>query len=722
MLRTLTALVPSLAILLVGVGHAAEVTSADPPQVSDDIAQLLQDRVYAAAAAAIDQALAKPDAPGDYLLYLKGRALLLQREFDAAVGAFGQLARQFPASPWNRRARFASGLALAAKHDFAQAATIYRTEAETLLAPERKQELADVLREFGDAFFRPSKPSDAPDYAAALPFYEEALKVGLLPAPRAEAQFRAARCRQELKEYARAAESLAAFLTEHPAEPLAIEAAFRTGECHLAAQQPKDARRVWQDLLAAHADSPSPWIAEASFQLSRSWGLPKPATDADLELGVAALEDFLTRFPTHKLAAQAHVDIALSYVARGRHENAMRQLTTLLADPRYQAAEAIPQARVLLGQAYRDQAKFAEAVQVWREYLAKHPADAQWSDVQQRVVDAEYLLALDKYRAKDFKAARQLLSEFLVKYPLDHRNPGILVLLGRMNYEQKQWDVALADWQRVVSKHSQTNEASYAQYMIGVVTERELGRPAEALEAYRRVTWGNHAAEAQAAIARLIAKSLTVVTQRVFRSNETPAIKLTTRNIPAVTVRVYRINPEAYFRKTHRLDGVEDLDIALIAPDATFEFPIPKYAEHRELESTVPLPQPEMVAGALAVTVGSDELEATTLVLRSDLDVIVKASPSEVFVLAENMRTGKPWPGVRLLISDGKTILAEAATGDDGVCQRDLPRAEAARRRQAPRVQEPTRSRTPRERRKTPDPQEPTRSRTPGCPSSKTPK
>ena len=255
-----------------------------------------------------------------------------------------------------------------------------------------------------------------------------------------------------------------------------------------------------------------------------------------------------------------------------------------------------------------------------------------------------------------------------------------------MNYEQKQWDAALADWQRVVSKHPQTNEASYAQYMIGVVTERELGQPAEALEAYRKVTWGSHAAEAQAAIARLTAKSLTVVTERVFRSHETPAIKLTTRNIPAVTVRVYRINPEAYFRKTHRLDGVEDLDIALIAPDATFEFPIPKYAEHRELESTVPLPQPEMAAGALAVTVGSDTLEATTLVLRSDLDVIVKASPSEVFVLAENMRTGKPWPGVRLLISDGKTILAEAATGDDGVCQRDLPRAGAAQAADRPRT------------------------------------
>ena len=51
----------------------------------------------------------------------------------------------------------------------------------------------------------------------------------------------------------------------------------------------------------------------------------------------------------------------------------------------------------------------------------------------------------------------------------------------------------------------------------------------------------------------------------------------------------------------------------------------------------------------MAVTVSSKALEATTMVVQSDLDVIVKSSRDEVFVFAENMLTGKPWPGVRLL-------------------------------------------------------------------------
>ena len=74
----------------------------------------------------------------------------------------------------------------------------------------------------------------------------------------------------------------------------------------------------------------------------------------------------------------------------------------------------------------------------------------------------------------------------------------------------------------------------------------------------------------------------------------------------------------------------------------------------------------------MAVTVSSKTLEATTLVIQSDLDVIVKSSRNEVFVFAENMRTGKPWPGARLLISNGQQVFAEGTTGADGVFQKSF--------------------------------------------------
>jgi hypothetical protein len=44
---------------------------------------------------------------------------------------------------------------------------------------------------------------------------------------------------------------------------------------------------------------------------------------------------------------------------------------------------------------------------------------------------------------------------------------------------------------------------------------------------------------------------------QVFRSNETPKLKFTSRNIDAVTVRIYSIDLETYFRKMHLAGGVE---------------------------------------------------------------------------------------------------------------------------------------------------------------------
>jgi len=383
------------------------------------------------------------------------------------------------ADPWVRRARFAAGAALARKGDFRAAELIYREQAKSLLSDDRRQEMTDIFLEFADAFFDPPEEDQEPDYEKALEFYLKALELGPKPEKRIEIELLVARCRQKTGDTDEAAKLLDKFVKEHADVPQVVEAQFRLGECLMEEDKPRQARRAWQDLLALHPGSSSKWIPEAVFRLSRTWGIPDPETHEQLNLGVAALQDFLERFPTHKLASQAHLDIARSYIHCGRHEDAAERLESLLADERYQDRNEIPKARVSLGLSYQSQKKFAEAVATWREYLAKHPTDAQWSEVQRHVVDTEYTMGLEKYKSEEFDAARKLLGEFLAKYPLDGRNPGNIFLFGQMNYEQKKWDAAIGDWRRLVSKHPQTNESSYAQYMIALVTEQELGKPAD---------------------------------------------------------------------------------------------------------------------------------------------------------------------------------------------------------------------------------------------------
>jgi hypothetical protein len=645
------------------------VSIADTPLVSVQIRELIQDRKFGEAITAIDAAAQEKDAPKDYLGYLKGRALYLDRKYDEAVAAFQGVQKQFSESVWLHRAQFGEALAYARKGDFEKAEVIYRKQAEYLLSEDRKQQIAEIYLEFADRYFEPPKKPDArPDYEKALLFYQKALEVGPKPGERLRIELKVARCHQELGRHEEAAGLCRKFLDDHKKSPLDVEVRFRLGQVELAMGQQNEARRTWQDLLAEHEDSSSPRVAEVMFLLSRTWLIPQPQDERQLSLGVGALEAFLKRFPEHEKAAEAHLDIARSYVHRGQFEEAVARLKSFIADDRYQEAKEPADARNLLGRCYQLQKKFTDALAMWQEYLTKHPAHDAWSEVQREIINTEYLMAEEARQGKKYDEARGLFNAFAAKYPLDPRNPQILYWYGEMFYQEEKWQAAIDQWRGLVSKYPGSEEASRGQLMIAATLEDKLGKLAEALEEYRKLNWGAMQSSAQQAIARLTSKSLTVATERIFRSNETPVIKLTSRNIETVTVRAYKVDMETYFRKMHLARGVEKLDIALIDPDTTFEFAISGYAEYQQLQSTAEVPLPkEAKAGVMAVTVSSKTLEATTLIVASDIDIVAKSSRDEVFVFAENMLTGKPWSGVRLLISNGQEVFAEETTGEDGV-------------------------------------------------------
>lgn len=666
------------------VAFSALAASAATPKVPEAVGRAMQDRNYDAALKAIDEAVKDKDAAQDYLAYLRGRALHLAKKYDDAVAAFDALNEKFPNSEWARRARFAKGVSLARRGDFLKAEQVYRAEAEYLLSLDRKQELTDIYLEFADAYFKPAKEEIKPDYAKAREFYQNALEVGPKPEKQIEIELLIAQCFQKLGDNNEAVNRYQKFITAHAGHAREIEARFRLGESYLAAGNMLEARRTWQDLLTLHKEAKSERLPEAAYNISLTYNIPTPGDKEQLDLGVAALKTFAEKYPEHKLASQAHLRIAQSYHNFGRQEDAVKSLKAFLADARYAKSDEVPDARQLLGLAYKVQGKFDEALAAWADFLAKHPTHQAWSNVQRELVNTEYAKAHARFVEKQYDKARELWTAFLAKYPLDERSRGILYRFGQMNYAEEKWDAALADWRRLVSKYPESDEASQAQFMIALVSEEKLGKLDEALKEYRKTTWGSFKARSEQRVARLTAKDLQIATERVFRSGETPSIKLTTRNIDAVTVRVYSVDLETYFRKMHLSAGVEKLDIALIDPDKTFEYKIPEYKEYQKFEHQVEVPLPKIGdakaadAGVLAVTVSSKTLEATTLLLQSDLDMIVKSSRDELFVFAENLRTGKPWPKARVLISNGTQVFAEGVTGEDGVFQKSFPELKTA--------------------------------------------
>lgn len=696
-------------------------TSAERPNISgvvvipNAIHDAMQSRRYEDAVKLLESEIQKDDVESaDYLLYLKGIALTRSDQRVEAVKALTDLERRYPTSRWISRSRFGRAAIAVMNRQYDAAGSIYRAEADRLLSRGRKDELAKIYLEFADQFFEPpasSDPSKAkqPDYRQALEYYREAEKLGTTIAKQQLIEIRIARCLEELDQLDDAISAYQQFLTKHGDDrpssgaaasiELQSDSMYRLGLCQLKHGQFSAARRTWQDLLSKHEppldQSPAvaQRLADAKYRLAQTYGLPKPATVGDLELGVALAEQFLRAYPEHALAPKAELEIAQGYESHRRNVQAIERLESLIANPIYEDSKQLAVARRMLGQSYLGQADFDKAIRAWKVFLEKHPTDSQWPDVQQRIIGAEFAAAEHARKEKEYADAREMWQTFLNKYPLDHRAPNILYQFGEMNYEdasarhqvrveaaadngrpasevepdqvcRQLFEDAISDWQRLVAKYPDSDQASMASLWIGITLEERLGRRKEALQAYKEVS-GTSEQNAKQRIARLIRPELQIVTQRKFRSDEDASILLTTRNIESVSVAVYSIDMTDYFRKMHLATGIEKLDIALIDPDQQFKHSVAGYEPYKQIDQEVQIPVDG--PGVTAVTVSSDKMEATTMVVVSDLDILVKSSRNEVFVFAQNMRSGKPAAGVSVLVSDGASVFTELVTDNEGI-------------------------------------------------------
>ncbi|MDF1842279.1 MAG: tetratricopeptide repeat protein [Rubripirellula sp.] len=708
--------------------QTAEVNSADSdkqssitslPLIPRVIHDAMQSRDYANAVKQIESELGKQDTKArDYLMYLQGVALTEAKQYDTALTTLDKLVEQFPDGDWASRARFAKAHIHVLRRQYTEAGEIYGLEAERLLSRGRKDDLAQIYLEFADRYFEgiPAEdPSQAkkPDYQQALTYYTEAVKLGPTVGLRQQIEFRIARCQQELQQNDNAIASYQWFLQQHgetdpisetPASDVMLaEVRYQLGLAQLAASLPTQTRRTWQDFIEHWDEHPDPpaevraLLAKAEYRLSHTYGLPQPPTVGDLELAVTLAERFLKKYPDHSLAAVAELEIAQGFANHARHQQAVERLRAMIENPAYEQATQIANARQMLGQEYLRQGKFDQAIEAWAEFLDRHPTDPQWPIVQKRIVDTEFARAEAARAEKNYDQARTLWQTFLNKYPLDSRAPAILLRFGEMksaaaadSHQQRieaakrrgespqsvqlnnrcktLFEEAISDWRRVVSKYPQGNQASRASLMIGITLENRLERLAEALESYKKVQ-GQYAGEAQQRITRLTSPQLQLVTERKFRTDETPRIRLTSRNLQNVTVRTYQIDMADYFRKMHLASGIESLDIALIDPDQQFEHTIEGYQDFKQITGDIEIPAFDG-PGVTAVTVNSDELEATTMVVVSDLDMIVKSSRNELFLFVQDMLTGQPAGDVSILISDGSKVFSDATTTNDGTLQK----------------------------------------------------
>ena len=661
---------PLLPLVLLFVLGAAVIGAWQGLREGED--HLIQRR-YTEAVTSLEGTLAEMavDAPErDRVLYLLGKARFFAGNMPGSVESFSQLTAEHPESRWRHRAAFGKADTLKRQGKLREAAMVYRDEIARLVGLDRKEDVAQVYLGLAERALAKEKP----EHTRAVTFFDLALELGLEPGKAANTRLQAAEAMLAQGDSANAVQRFQPLLKVFEPGDARWRAMLGLGRARLAVRDMAGARTVLRDLRSAAPDASQ--AADAAYEIARSFGVPSPGS-SQLDRAVRALQVLAAEHADHPKAEIADFLMAQCYQSVGRIDDALGSLRKFLEERGDSGKDEVAQARALIGDLLLGQEKIPQAIEAWRAYLAQHPAHDAWTRVQRAIVDAEFAIAEAALKlgsdaspatakaAAGFDRARELFAEFTRAHPLDSRNPRIALVRGRMMQQEEKFDAAREAYQRTVSKYPGTEEASEAQYRIGWIYENKTFDYLAALASYRKVNWGSHAGQAHGRISKLEEKSLELCTDRTWRSDEQAAFKIRSRNVETVRVRIYRLDLEDYFRATHTSGSIERLDIEVIEPDATFDSSIKGYQRHQETERAVAIETDG--AGAYVVKVDDGEFEATTLVLVTDLAMIAKSSRHELFIFTQNTKEQRPESGVRVMISDGKKIVHEGVTSDDGV-------------------------------------------------------
>jgi alpha-2-macroglobulin len=424
----------------------------------------------------------------------------------------------------------------------------------------------------------------------------------------------------------------------------------------------------------------------------------------DNALAVAALRRFLASSPGHPRSAYALHEIAKIEDQSGHTEQSLHALDEVIGlavsaaltpkerdeDTQMRVTSQMEKGRRLL-----DQKRFDAAAAAFREYAQRYPSGSEWSNAQTLLVECEFRRAQDHRDNERFAEARAAWSVFLMAHPLDARAADVSYQIGecfeaealsalKKGAERGATDdgkaraielrkSAVLEWQRLAQRFQGTDTASRAIFGAGDLLERELGDLQAAVEAYRQCTFGPSAGDAALRLATMTRPSLALASQGVWRTGGKPRVIAQVRNLEKLRVQVYKLDLETYFRKHRTYAGIEKLDLDLIAADVTSEVTVANYLRYAQIEQPIDLPFDAPGTWVVAVTGG--EFRATTLVVASALDVIVKSSAHEVFVFAEDVVRGEPAAKARVLVAlqeeKGPRVI-ELVTGADGIARESL--------------------------------------------------
>jgi len=619
-------------------------------------------------------------AEADEALLLLGKAHLYARHHDRAVATFERLLTERTGSAWAVKARLlmADAYTASGRHDLA--ADILKRRLETVEGRAYKLMLAEHYLQVAGAAFE-GVPSKDPmkkgekerDLTKAVAYFIKART--LLEGEREEGELtvKIARAWYDANNPKQVVETLKDFFKrfEDFADPAGVRllearAYQQLGQTALARAELKDFVAA-DGLFRGEADRP-----EALALLAETWF--KEGGDRAVLKGVAVLASAIQAYPEHALAEKMAYRIGNALFLAGKLKEAALALAAFPV--KYPKSDRVPDAQLELAEAHYRMKDYAAARATWRTFIADNPNHPRWATAQRRIVEALFTAAADLRKADQAEKAITAFQAFLAEYPADKLSARAQENVAELHENAERFDAALEAYRIVATRYAALDPAAAARSQfkraeILRLKKEDLDGTMKALkDLLKRFPRTGEALRALQLIARLGARSLKVETERVFALCEQPRLEVATRNLEKLDFKAYPIDLVEYFRKKNRIDQIESVEVPIIKPALAWTETTEGYARYKDIERRVDLERLKALApkgGAFILAVRGDDLETRTLVILSDLTVVLKKSPLQALAFVLDEASGRPAGDVEILVSNGRKLVGTGKTDHEGV-------------------------------------------------------
>lgn len=139
------------------------------------------------------------------------------------------------------------------------------------------------------------------------------------------------------------------------------------------------------------------------------------------------------------------------------------------------------------------------------------------------------------------------------------------------------------------------------------------------------------------------------------------------RNVKEARFKAYPVDLQVLFAVRKTLEGLHRIDLSGIVPAHEWSVPLEGAEDHTEHTADIALPVKGADAGVWLVVAKAGKHEVSSLVIRTDLKVVLQQVGKKVRVYVTDTKQGAPVRGAYVTVSDGRTIRARGLTDGRGV-------------------------------------------------------